>query len=120
MGDIAFNILIFFVILARANDDSYLKWRPARSDEVEAAGYSKVSVLIDTENRLYLNGHQVGVASLADQIQELLGNAPVGQRTVMLKVDSEAQALHYEPVIEAISQAGGDLVHVLEQQRKPQ
>ena len=29
MGDIAFNLLIFFVILARANDDSFLNWQPA-------------------------------------------------------------------------------------------
>ena len=29
MGDIAFNLLMFFVILARAQDDSHLKWEPA-------------------------------------------------------------------------------------------
>ncbi len=120
MGDIAFNILIFFVILARANDDSYLQWRPARSNDVQAAGYAKVSVLIDTNNKLYLNGHQVGLSTLAQQIQTLLGDAPAGDRTVLLKVDRDAQALYYEPVIEAISEAGGDLVHVLEPRRKTQ
>ena len=31
MGDIAFNLLIFFVILARATDDSHLNWTPASS-----------------------------------------------------------------------------------------
>lgn len=118
MGDIAFNLLIFFVILARANDDSFLVWDPAHAKNLEAAGYSKVSVLIDKENKLYLNGQQVGMATLSQQIAELLGDTPAGERTVLLKVHREATALYYEPVIEAISEAGGDLVHVLEEQKE--
>ena len=115
MGDIAFNLLIFFVILARANDDSYLNWQPARAKDLEASGYAKVSVLIDGDSKLYLNGRQVGMSQLSQQIGELLGDAPAGQRTVLLKIHREAQALYFEPVIEAVSEAGGDLVHVLEE-----
>jgi len=115
MGDIAFNLLIFFVILARANDDSFLNWQPARAKNLEAAGCAKVSVLIDGDSKLYLNGRQVGMAQLSPQIAELLGDAPAGQRTVLLKIHREAQALYFEPVIEAVSEAGGDLVHVLEE-----
>ena len=118
MGDIAFNLLIFFVILAQANDDSFLNWQPAQAKNLEAAGHSKVSVLIDTDSKLHLNGRQVGIVTLADQIGELLGEAPPGERTVLLKVHREAQAMHYEPVIEAISEAGGDLVHILEEQKE--
>ncbi len=115
MGDIAFNLLIFFFILARANDDSFLNWQPARGKNLESAGYSKVSVLIDKDSKLYLNGRQVGMSQLSREIGELLGDAPAGKRTVLLKVHREAQAMYYEPVIEAISEAGGDLVHVLEE-----
>jgi len=118
MGDIAFNLLIFFVILARANDDSFLNWQPAKAKDLEAAGYAKVSVLIDKDSKLYLNGRQVGMATLGQQIGELLGDRPSGDRTVLLKVHREAQAMYYEPVIEAISEAGGDLVHVLEEQKE--
>ena len=35
MGDIAFNLLIFFVILAKAQDDSHLQWQPAEAMELE-------------------------------------------------------------------------------------
>ncbi len=115
MGDIAFNLLIFFVILARANDDSFLNWQPARARKVDPAGYAKVSVLIDSDSKLYLNGRQVGMSQLSQQIGELLGDAPAGQRTVLLKIHREAQALYFEPVIEAVSEAGGDLVHILEE-----
>jgi biopolymer transport protein ExbD len=117
MGDIAFNLLIFFVILARAHDDSYLNWQPASAKTVESAGHSKVSVLIDTDSKLYLNGREVGISQLADSVREALGNAPAGERNVILKIHRDTPALRFEPVIEAISEAGGDLVHILEEDR---
>jgi biopolymer transport protein ExbD len=56
MGDIAFNLLIFFVILARAQDDAHLEWRPAAGTRLEEVREAKVSVVIDKDNKLYLNG----------------------------------------------------------------
>jgi len=117
MGDIAFNLLIFFVILARAQDDSHVQWQPAEAANVQAAGTTKVSVAIDTHGDLYLNGQQVGEVQLASRIGSLLGNAGPGNRTVFLKVNKDAPAQKFEPVIEAISEAGGELVHVLEEKR---
>ena len=117
MGDIAFNLLIFFVILARAQDDSHLQWQPAQAAELQSSGSSKVSVLIDNNNKLYLNGRELGQMQLAAEIEKLLGDLPAGQRTVLLKVHKDATAMYYEPVIESISEAGGDLVHVLEEKK---
>jgi biopolymer transport protein ExbD len=117
MGDIAFNLLIFFVILAKAQDDSHLNWTPAATAKVESAGATRVSVLINSENKLHLNGQPIGLSQLAPRVKELLGDAPAGDRTVVLKVHRESQALQFEPVIEAISEAGGDLVHILEEKR---
>lgn len=117
MGDIAFNLLIFFVILARAQDDSHLQWRPANTPTVESVGYAKVSIVVDTKNQLYLNGQPVGEQQLAGEISSLLGASPPGQRTVLVKVHKEATALRFEPIIEAVSEAGGELVHVLEEKR---
>lgn len=115
MGDIAFNLLVFFVILAKAQDDSHLKWVPATTAKVESAGTAKVSVVVDVQNKLYLNGREIGEAQLADEIEKLLGNAPAGDRTVLLKIHKDATAQRFEPVIEAASLAGADLVHVLEE-----
>jgi biopolymer transport protein ExbD len=117
MGDIAFNLLIFFVILARAQDDSHLQWQPAQASELQSSGNSKVSVLIDNDNKLYLNGRELGQSQLASEIEKLLGNLPGGQRIVLLKVHKDATAMYYEPVIESISEAGGDLVHVLDEKK---
>ena len=117
MGDIAFNLLIFFVILARAQDDSHLNWTPAETPRVEAAGGSRVSVLIDSQNKLYLNGQPIGVSQLGSRVKDLLGDSPAGDRVVLLKVHREAQAMLFEPVIEALSESGGELVHILEEKQ---
>ena len=37
---------------------------------------------------------------------------------IVFKVHKDAQAMYFEPAIPAISEVGGDLVHVLEQKRE--
>ncbi len=118
MGDIAFNMLIFFVILARAQDDSHLHWEQATAAEITASATAKVVVLIDSDNRFYVNGNQVGESQLAGEIEALLADAVAGDRTVVLKAHKDAQAMYFEPVIEAISEKGGELVHVLEKKQE--
>lgn len=117
MGDIAFNLLIFFVILARATDDSHLQWEPADAVEVTSAGAAKVSLVIDVDNKTYVNGKEVGISQVTPVIQEILGDAPIDDRVVLLKVHRDSTSNYYEPVIEAVSEAGGKLMHVLEEER---
>jgi biopolymer transport protein ExbD len=114
MGDIAFNLLIFFVILARPPEQN---WEPAQAARVESSGSSIVSVVLDKEKKLYLNGEPIGVGQLKDAIDKLLTNVPAGRRTVLLKIHKESQAMTFEPILEAVSQAGGEVVHVLEQEQ---
>jgi len=114
-GDIAFLLLIFFLILAQVQDDSHLQWLPAQAAALEQAKNSRASVLIDVDNKTYLNGQEVGVATLAGEIGEIIEDD--AERAVLLKVHREATAVYYEPVIEAISEAGGTVYHILEQER---
>ncbi|MBO94639.1 MAG: biopolymer transporter ExbD [Opitutales bacterium] len=116
MGDIAFLLLIFFVILARAQDDSHLQWEPAAYDDLEQAKNYKASVVIDADKKTYLNGRPISQAQLADSLTDLLGNAEASKRTVLLKVHKDATAIHFEPVIEAVSKSGGEIHHVLERE----
>jgi len=119
MGDIAFLLLIFFVILARAQDDSHIQWQPARLDKVEMAPAARASVAIDTGSKTYLDGKEISPEEIAAKLSAVLGDAPAGQRHVFLKVDREAKAAVFEPVIAAISEAGGDLIHILEPEEQP-
>ena len=114
MGDIGFLLLIFFVILARARDDSHVQWQPARLPDVELAAAPLASVAIDTGSRTSLDGKEARPEDLAARLKTILGTTPPGERIVFLKVHREARATHFEPVISAISEAGGDLVHIIE------
>ena len=114
MGDIGFLLLIFFVILARAQDDSHVRWQPAKLKEVEIVASPLASVTIDTGFKNYLDGKEISTDALPAALSQILGDTPSGKRYVFLKVHKEAKAIHFEPVIAAISEAGGDLVHILE------
>jgi len=114
MGDIAFLLLIFFVILARAQDDSHLQWQPAKLKDVKMQASPLASVTIDTALKTYLDGKEIDPSELAAGLSAILGDTPAGERNVFLKVHREAKASDFEPVISAISEAGGDLIHILE------
>ena len=114
MGDIAFLLLIFIVLLARARDDSHLVWQPATGTELVKPANQNASVVIDKQNITYLNGRPTQSENLATELSSLLGDLPPGSRTVLLKVHKDVIAEHFEPAIEAVSKAGGELHHVLE------
>jgi biopolymer transport protein ExbD len=118
MGDIAFNLLIFFVILARAQDDSHVKWTPAKARNPEPAKKSQASVAIDNNRNIYLDGKPIGAAQLASRIEEALKGLPGEERIVLLKSDKDATAAEFVPVIEAISEAGGVVYHIVDEEKK--
>jgi biopolymer transport protein ExbD len=119
MGDIAFNLIVFFVILAKANDDSHLVWKAADATQVERSETARATVLIDRENKLYLNAQPIAVAALQGALEQLLTEVRPGKRAIHLKVDREIEAVRFQPVIEAISEAGGELWLITEEQRPP-
>lgn len=117
MGDIAFLLLIFLFILARANDTSHIRWQPAKVTKVSPAVSAAAEVALDANHRLFLNGRETGSSQLGEQLKRILGERPAGQRSVHLKVDRSVKAQHFEPAIEAISLAGGEMVHILEEDK---
>lgn len=119
MGDIAFLLLIFIVLLARARDDSHLVWQPAIGKELVKPASQNASVVIDKQNITYLNGRPTLPENLAAELTSLLGELPSGNRTVLFKVHKDVIAEFFEPAIEAVSEAGGELHHVLEPSLRP-
>jgi biopolymer transport protein ExbD len=118
MGDIAFNLLVFFVILAKATDDSHLQWKAAADDKLDVVKHTRASIVIDKDNKLHLNGRQISVQELAKAVEDRLRGEPAGQRTVLLKINNSATADKYEPLLEAVSEAGGEIVHILDKKKE--
>lgn len=119
MADIAFNLVLFFLILAKTQDDSHLQWEPAKETGTRQFSNAKVSITVDKDNKVYLNGEEVGTRGLATRVNELLGDLPPADRIVLLKIHKETLASTFNPIMEAVSEAGGEVVHVLEEEQKP-
>jgi biopolymer transport protein ExbD len=118
MADITFNLVLFFLILAKTQDDSNrLDWVPAKSTGAKVVTNAKVSITVDRDNKVYLNGQQVGIRDLADRVAIQLGDKPASERIVVLKIHNETLAATFEPIMEAVSQAGGEVVHVIEEEK---
>ena len=118
MGDIAFNLLIFFVILARAQDDSHRKWTPATTEETENAGHPRASVVVDVDNKLYLNGQPISIKQLEGRLSELLGGSQGEDRKVHLKIHLETHASRYEPILQAASAVGAEIYLILKEEKE--
>ncbi len=115
MGDIAFNLLIFFVILARAQDDSHIRWTPPKSPDIEAAPKMPVRLAISESNTYYFNGINFkSTTGLADRIREQLKGVKRKDRVVQFKVHAKAPVEKINPLIIAISEAGADIFFVLD------
>ncbi len=117
MADIAFNLVLFFLILAKTQDDSHIQWTPAKDVGAKQVLNAKVSITVDRDNKVYLNGQQIGIREMADRVGQELGDKPASERTVLLKIDKNTLAATFEPIMEAVSQAGGEVVHVIEEER---
>jgi biopolymer transport protein ExbD len=125
MADIAFNLVLFFIILAKTQDDSAeveaqkkLKWEAAHVAAVQDLPKTLITVTVTQENKVFLNAREIPrkeltEKDLSEEIAKLLGDKPAGKRTVQLKIHKDAPADIFEKVIEAVSQAGGEVVHVL-------
>lgn len=114
MGDIGFLLLIFFVILARVQNDSHIQWTPAQSETLAPSAAARASVAIDSGRKIYLDGRETTPDAIAGALTAILGDSPEGTRSIHLKVDRDTPAEIFEPVIAAISEAGGELTHILE------
>lgn len=116
MGDIAFNLIIFFVILARAQDDSHLQWTPSKVSQVERGKLSRTSVVIDKNNKVHLNGAETSTGNLAALIENHLAGVKGKDRVVQFKFHKSAPTSIIEPVFEAIGKAGADAFLVVEEE----
>ena len=117
MADIVFNLVLFFLILAKIQDETQLEWTPAKAAGAKPVAKARVSVTVDKDNKVYLNGKQVGMLDLSPRIAAELGDSPPGERAVLLKIHQDTLAATFEDLIAKVSEAGGEMVHVIEDER---
>ena len=121
MGDIAFLLIIFFLVACRLAQDK--KITPPASVDAAEMKESQISVLIDEAGIFYVNGQRVeDVKAVKAEVKTMLDrrNATnIVQRTVMFKCDASITKPKFEPVLEAIAEAGGIIGAVGKQGEPP-
>ncbi len=107
MGDIAFLLIIFFMLTSIFLKEAHLEVAPARSPDIAELEESMVSVVLDKNGELWLQGIACHPSSLESAIGALIDNRD--DKTVMLKIDRDRPYQEFGDIMLAISEAGAEI-----------
>ncbi|MBT3201814.1 MAG: hypothetical protein HN350_18080 [Phycisphaerales bacterium] len=110
MGDIAFLLIIFFLLLSDSSKDKKLPLTLPSSTQVKKNETPVAArVAIDSAGVIYLDGHRVDTAKDIEWgVRALLTRTVADeQRHVQFKCDAALPKETFEPVLKAIAEAGG-------------
>ena len=107
MGDIAFLLIIFFILNSTFVTEANIKLRPPESANVEKMEKSVLSITMDEQGILRFQGRETSVTGLQNLIESQLGDNE--QRVLQVRIDANLTTEHYMPVMEAISAAGATM-----------
>jgi len=119
MGDIAFLLIIFFMVCSRFAKDPGVSIDAPTTVEVSKLDDYPIVVLIDKEAQIYFQGEPI---ASAEQVEEEVRRFVEGKddeksRTVLFRCDRSVDKRFFEPVIEAIAKGGGRIAAVGEPSR---
>ena len=122
MGDIAFLLTIFFILTSNFAKDDTRNIAPPSAAELEQMEKQNVSVSIDAEGGIFFNGRPVGSADVieAGVAAFLVGKKDPKDRMVVFRCDRGVDKKVFEPVLAAISKAGGVIAAVGEKAKPGQ
>ena len=110
MGDIAFLLIIFFILASNFAQEAHIKFDPAKSPDIEKMKRSQVSVAVDKEGQIWLQGEECPVDLLSGGVEALL--VEQDNKVVMLTVHRELTHDVYGPVFLKLSEAGAEIALV--------
>ena len=118
-ADVAFLLLIFFIVLARGTNEAALEVRPAvTTEQLDATDPSMVTVSIDRQHKVYVNGSPVAASAVKDAVNEHLGDLPAERRKVLMKIDKGVPERVFGKVMLDVSEAGADIWRALDPEEK--
>lgn len=121
MGDIAFLLIIFFLLLSEFNKDKNLPIKLPRSTKVKKVKVKIAArVDIDQDGQIYLDGEKVNDSKdIEIGLSALLKNTiSDDQRHIQFKCDATQTKDVFEPVVQAIAEAGGIIEAVGEKEQE--
>jgi len=108
MGDIAFLLIIFFMICSRFAQE-VVKVQPPKALDADEMKENQISVTIDADGFVYFQGREVpGAEAVEWGVRSMVeGKTKEQARMVMFRCDRSVSKRIFEPVIEAIARGGG-------------
>ncbi len=109
MGDIAFLLIIFFMISSNFIKEASVDLKPPRASDLEPIAESPIAVAIDQNGVFYIQGNQVPDAEAIEWgVRALVADKETSEgRTVMFRCDQAVSREVFEPVLDAIAKGGG-------------
>jgi len=114
MGDIAFLLIIFFMVCSRFAKDPGVSIRPPTTVEVSKLDDYPIVVLIDEKARIFFQGKPIdSPEQVEEEVRRFVeGKEDEKSRTVLFRCDRSVGKRFFEPVIEAIAKGGGRIAAV--------
>ena len=117
MADIAFLLIIFFMLAGTIEEKENMQLDLAQSEDVEKLEKVKISVTLDADGVLRLQGNEATAGGLDMLLEEMLEGSE--DRKVKVKIDKGLPKDIYMPVFEALGRAGVTLELLGEEEQKP-
>lgn len=106
-GDIAFLLIIFFMVASVFMKEAHIKVKEAASPDIDKAK-GQVSVVMDTEGELWLEGHSCPPNALESAVAAIIQDQT--DKRVTVKIDRDLPQEEFGPVLAALAEAGADIV----------
>jgi biopolymer transport protein ExbD len=110
MADIAFLLIIFFMVTTVFMNEPEVELDVASAPEVEALEESSVSVMMDADGALWIQGEPCAVEILEGAVSALIEGRD--EKLVMLKIDKHLPHETFGPVLLALSRAEAEIALV--------
>ena len=107
IGDIAFLLIIFFILSSAFMREAYIKLTTPTSIDIARMKDTAVSVSVDLKGDVWLQGTRCNVENLDTGVMALLEGKK--DKIVMLKIDKALTQKRYGPVLLALSKAGAEI-----------
>lgn len=110
MGDIAFLLIIFFILASNFAQEAHIDLDTAKSPDIEKIERSQVSVAVDKDGQIWLQGEECPVDLLDSGVEALLDGQD--NKVVMLTIHRELPHDVYGDVFLKLSEAGAEIALV--------
>ncbi|MDP8219597.1 MAG: biopolymer transporter ExbD [Candidatus Theseobacter exili] len=110
MGDIAFLLIIFFMLTSNFMKESKLKLEEPQAPDIQELKDSQLSVSVDEDGNIYLQGAEINVDNLKSEVEAYLSNKD--DKTVMLKIDKKLKQEQFGDIFIELSKSGAEIALV--------